>query len=109
LCSAHLEALTELVWILNELHEYDDAIKVGVLALELDEKNAGLWRELGFALLKKEKHQRAAEALAVALKLNPKDISAWRYLAEPLDGLGEKKLAEQARKHVDQLMEEKER
>ena len=103
------KALTELAWVLNEQKEYGETIVVCYLALKLNDKNAEAWKELGYAFLMTEDHERAAKALAIAIELCPADAGAYRYLAEALDGMGERELAEQARRAARRVEERREK
>jgi tetratricopeptide (TPR) repeat protein len=67
------KAMAELAWVLNELKEYDNAIKLCGILLQVDQRNAGGWRELGYALLKKEKYEQSAKVLVLARVLNRKN------------------------------------
>jgi hypothetical protein len=96
-------ALNELAWVLNELKEYDDATVVSLYTINLNDKNAVAWKELGYALLMKKDYEYATKALAVAVSLNPKDAGTCEYLAQALDSLGEKELAEAARRKAQEI------
>jgi S1-C subfamily serine protease len=99
----HRKALIDLAFLLNETKEYDDAITVCLDGLLLDEKNSDLWREMGFAELRKKDYEEAAKSLLVAVKLNPKERSAWKYLAEVWDILDRPEEAARAREVVEKL------
>jgi len=102
---AHEKALTELAWVLNEQREFGESIVICIRTLKLNDKNAEAWKELGYALLMTEDYERSAKALAIAIELCPTDAGAYRYLAEALDGMGERELADQARKAARRVEE----
>jgi len=102
----HLKALTELAWVLNELKEHEDAAAIALVALLVDDKSGEAWRELGYAHLKTGNYKRSVEALLLAIKLRPKDTTAYGYLATALDKMGEFELAEKTRARLRELKEE---
>jgi hypothetical protein len=103
------KALTELAWVLNELKEYDNAIKICRLILKRDDLNAAGWRELGRALLMKDEFEPSAKALALAIALDGKNRDARSYFDKALAGLerqGEYELAQRLREAVEELDQE---
>jgi tetratricopeptide (TPR) repeat protein len=81
----HVKAHAELAWVLNELKEYDLALQVCLAGLKLEDTNAEMWREAGYAFLKKGDGEHAEQALKIAVDLNPNDRSALGYYADALD------------------------
>lgn len=80
---------TELAWVCNELKRYDEGGAAAVAAILLNKRNAEAWREAGYALLKKGEHEKAIEALQVAKRLAPSDVSTAGYLKQARAALRE--------------------
>jgi tetratricopeptide (TPR) repeat protein len=99
----NLPALTALAFVENELKDYDGAITVCRFALTVDDNSGDAWRELGYAQLKKKNYLAAAQALMRAIEIKPKDRSAYGYLAQALEGMGETELAQKVRDKAKEL------
>ena len=99
----HLEGLTDLAYVLIEQKDYDGAISKCLRALEINEDYAPAWREAGYAFFKKGELKDASDGLVIAVRLNPKDRSAWNYLAEVRKALGDEEGAAWARRKAKAL------
>jgi Flp pilus assembly protein TadD len=85
----HVQAHAELAWVLNETKDYDGAILVSCAALVLDGECGDAWRELGYALWMKKKYEQAASSLVEAIKVNPRDRTAYQHLARVFQAMNE--------------------
>jgi hypothetical protein len=102
----HIQAHVELAWVHNELKEYDLALKACVAVLKLDRNNGDAWREGGYACLRKHEYETAEKALRIAVRCNPKDRGAHRYLADALEARGKGEEAKVVRAKLADLESE---
>jgi len=91
------DAWAEGAWIFNEQGKHDIAVKAANKALDTDSDHSNALREKGYALMKMGKHKDAVKCLYNAIESNKKNWTAYDYLAQALDNLGEKKLAKEVR------------
>jgi predicted Zn-dependent protease len=95
--SGNADAWAEGAWIFNEQGKHDIAVKAANKALDTDSDHSNALREKGYALLKMGKPKDAAKCLYSAIESNKKNWTAYDYLAQAMDNLGEKKLAREVR------------
>jgi glycosyltransferase involved in cell wall biosynthesis len=72
-------------------------------AIQHDEQNAALWRNLADALRRCSRIDEAVQALQTSLQLNPRDAETWRLLADLAQSLGHGELHAEANTMLAQL------
>ena len=77
----HEDFLYNLGEVLVSLEEWDDAIEVFNMVLEVDSNDGNCYFNLGLCYYYKDEINLAIDNLQKAIELNPKDIFAYFYLA----------------------------
>jgi hypothetical protein len=102
----NVAALVDLAWLYNETKQYDKALAVCKYTVDkVDARNAGIWKETGYAFWKKggeENLKLAAAALLISIEIKEEDPGSWEYLAKVFEELG---LNEEAAKANDRAKE----
>lgn len=74
-------------------------------AIQHDERNAALWRDLSIALRAADRVDEAVQCLQTSLKLAPRAIESWRQLADLAKVLGHGEIHRDATAMLERLME----
>lgn len=72
-------------------------------AIQHDEKNAALWRDLADALRRSRRIDEAVQCLQTSLQLDPRNAESWRLLADVAQSLGHAELHREATAMLAQL------
>lgn len=75
-------------------------------AIQHDEKNAALWRDLADALRRTNRISEAVQCLQTCLQLDPHGTEAWRLLADLAKSLGHAELQAEANAMIAKLSED---
>jgi protein O-GlcNAc transferase len=75
-------------------------------AIQRDERNAALWRDLADALRRTNRIEEAVHCLQTSLQLDPHDAATWRLLADMSLSLGHHELHAEATGMLQQLTTE---
>jgi tetratricopeptide (TPR) repeat protein len=83
--------------------EYDKAIRDLNDAIRIEPTNSDHFFKRGIAYSLSDQHQRAADSFAAAIKFNKDFKPAYLHLADELDRLDQRELAEEYRQQADSL------
>lgn len=90
----------------RELMAAGDAVRATdyfLAAIQHDEQNAALWRDLADALRRSGRVAEAVQALQTCLQLDPRSADSWRLLADVAQSLGHAELHAEATSMLAQL------
>jgi tetratricopeptide (TPR) repeat protein len=91
----------------TESQQYEQALMAYDQALTFDDKDPDIWNNKCYILNILAKYEEAVKAGSVALKISPQDLQIWNNLYEAYIGCNDREKADDCKKNIIKLGEEK--